>query len=167
MVRLLQSGGVTLFINFLSSPSPRGHVFPLLSSLHPAFPLPDCKSPLRLGGRLILSPPSPPPFTPWVGKESGAGWSEGRDHGERTNGSPGWSSWSPAANEQQAGGVAGRCCKASNVGPKKAAGRGAQGVCEGERPGVEPRGPVGAGPRGGERQATDCSAARSAGLSPR
>lgn len=127
-------------------------------------------SPLRVGGLLSFSPPCLPPFTPWVGKGSGAGRlerREGRDHGERSNGPPGWPPWTPAANEQQAWGVAGRCCKSSNVGRREAARRGAQGVCEGEQPGAGPRGLARAGPRGAERRAADCSAARSAGLSLR
>lgn len=60
--------------------------------------------------------------------------------------------------------MAGRCCKASNVGRQAAAGCGAQGVCAGERPGAGPGGLAGAGPQGGKQQAADCSAARSAGL---
>lgn len=63
--------------------------------------------------------------------------------------------------------MAGHCCKASNVGRQEAVGLGAQGVCEGERPGAGPLGPAGVGPRGGERRAADCSAARSAGFSLR
>lgn len=70
-----------------------------------------------------------------------------------------------AANEQQAGGVVGRCCKASNVGRQEAAGCGAQGVCEGERLGAGPGGLARAGRWGGERRAADCSAARTVGFS--
>lgn len=135
-----RSGGVTLSINFLSSPRPRGHVSPPLPSPQPASPLPDVgTSPLRVGGRLSLSPPpGPPPFTPWVGKGSGAGLPEGRgrDRGERANGCAAWSPWSPAANEQRAGGRGGRRRKASDVGRREAAGRGAQGVCAGARLGL-------------------------------
>lgn len=92
---------------------------------------------------------------------------EGRDLGERSNGPSGWSLLTPAANEQQAGGVAERLCIASNVGQQEAAGSGAQGVCEGKRPGAGPRGPARAGQQAGPRRAADCSAARSLGLSQR
>lgn len=88
----------------------------LLFPLPIAYPPPPSvsKSPLRARGRLSLSPPSPPPFTPWVGKETGVGWlerREGRDHGERSNGRPNWPPWTPAANEQQAGAGRGAVAK--------------------------------------------------------
>lgn len=63
--------------------------------------------------------------------------------------------------------MAGRQCIASNVGQQEAAGRGAQGVCEGKRPGAGPRGPARAGQPAGPRRAADCSAARSLRLSQR